>query len=721
MTIAYMKLVSHYEDEFFKKELTKALDEKKLDLKQSVELAKSTLLMLIDATYKDRQNSAKNISNVYKLYQEQNSTEAKENFLKSFVTNDSFMAFVSKEYSYPEGVKLIDKKHSDNSREFVLLNNKKYFFVYKEIEDGLFGIAIDNEDIKKSYLKKFFRYLDAYNKDKNEYIGMGEMLTYEPKEDGIFGTIIYMPPSLSQYIGTPTTTHREDVKGKRFQNEYFEKFKNGENNFYIDYYFESPKSDIAEQKVSYFTLVKPYGYKLLKGFYASDVKKTIERVKSEINSKFKNLFQALAAGAIVAGLVGIILVLLISRKIILEIEKEYKKMKSHFEKSKKEILHNIYYDKLTLLPNRNRLVENVNKYKSLIIMDIDDFSIVNDIYGFELGDEVLVYISKLLKDRFENVYKLGSDEFAIAYHRSIGLIDLEKIAALDVRYKEIKINFNIGGSNKEDLFQTADMALRRAKEHKNYRFDIYSEDMFAKQKKKMEGIQFLKQILEHGEIFPYYQAIVDCDEIIIKYEALMRVKYEDKIYLPFYFLPLAKDIKFYNKFSQGMMQRAFEDVKSGKIDKMVSINLSFEDIRDEQTSQFLQSALTKEIASKITIEVLENDNIDSYQLLQEFLEKIKKNGAKVAIDDFGSGYSNYAQILEISPDFIKIDSSLVRKINDEKYLKIIKLIIEFCKDFDIKSIAEFVDNKKTFETLKDLGVDYFQGFYFHKPKSIDKL
>ena len=122
------------------------------------------------------------------------------------------------------------------------------------------------------------------------------------------------------------------------------------------------------------------------------------------------------------------------------------------------------------------------------------------------------------------------------------------------------------------------------------------------------------------------------------------------------------------------------------------------------------------VAQKVVFEILEDENVKNYNLLISFIDEIKELGCKVAIDDFGSGYSNFEHLLKMNVDYLKIDASLIKNIaTDENSYKITKTIVEFAKSLNLLTIAEYVENKEIFELTKQLGVDYSQGYYFSAP------
>jgi len=121
--------------------------------------------------------------------------------------------------------------------------------------------------------------------------------------------------------------------------------------------------------------------------------------------------------------------------------------------------------------------------------------------------------------------------------------------------------------------------------------------------------------------------------------------------------------------------------------------------------------------SKITFEIVESEDVRESEIFKEFLRILKEKGCSIYIDDFGSGYSNFDYILKLYPDGVKIDGSLIKNILEDKNSKVIvKTVISFAKEMNIKTVAEFVENEEIFNLLKEMGVDYFQGYYFSPPK-----
>ena len=196
----------------------------------------------------------------------------------------------------------------------------------------------------------------------------------------------------------------------------------------------------------------------------------------------------------------------------------------------------------------------------------------------------------------------------------------------------------------------------------------------------------------------------------------MRIKKEDgSYYLPHEFLHVAKHSKLYSKLSMSLIQKAFETFQISS--SGFSINLSYLDMTNIVTTTFIIEKLEEfNVGPWVIFEILESDGIENYDAVSKFIEKVKSYGAKIAIDDFGAGYSNFERLAELRVDFIKIDGSLIRNIDKNDEMKIIvRTIVSFAKELGIKTIAEYVHSQSVLECVKEIGIDCAQGFHIGKP------
>ncbi len=236
-------------------------------------------------------------------------------------------------------------------------------------------------------------------------------------------------------------------------------------------------------------------------------------------------------------------------------------------------------------------------------------------------------------------------------------------------------------------------------------------------------IDLLNSAIEKNWVIPYYQGIYNNNTgKIDKYEALMRIiDDEGKVYSPFIFMDISKKYKFYNRISQMMIEKVLHDFEDR--DETVSINVSMYDIQSSVFNSWLVNRLKSySNPEKIIIEFVETENYQSLETLFDFVGSIRDIGGKIAVDDFGAGYSTFSTIVSLSPDFIKIDGSIIAKIvNNNKNLVILNTIKHLAEQMNTQTVAEFVENSEIQDIVKEYGVTHSQGYYFSKPLPINEI
>ena len=414
---------------------------------------------------------------------------------------------------------------------------------------------------------------------------------------------------------------------------------------------------------------------------------------------------------------------------------ELDSIKGVFNRMLDSIEHQFYTDSLTGLENRRRLTETLEKRVSsfLMIINIDSFQEINDLYGDEAGDVVLKEFAKFLKENLPaegNLYRLHSDEFADLCQSSKDVSEFKIIASLlaekisQKRFKiddksEVSLTATIGVSyGYEMLLANADTALKLAKKTKKD-FLIYDDSMaMAKEyEKNLEWTKRLKSAIEEDKITPLYQPIIDTKtKKIVKYESLMRMVAADGSFIaPIHFLELAKKNKLYHQLTKIMIEKTFERFKN--LPYSVSINLSVDDIVNKDIYKFIINQLKNSpISQNIVFEIIESEGIENFDQVLEFINTVKTYGAKISIDDFGTGYSNFEYLMKLKVDYIKIDGSMIKNIDINRDSQMItQTIVQFAQKMGIKTVAEFVHSKNVFDKIEELGVDYTQGYYFGAP------
>lgn len=399
-----------------------------------------------------------------------------------------------------------------------------------------------------------------------------------------------------------------------------------------------------------------------------------------------------------------------------------------------ELEKSLREDFLTKEGNRFKLLEDIKKSEkpSLALLDVNRFGEINDFYGYEIGDEVLRIISKEFRKFIGNkysLYRIYSDEFAILadnedrehFIRFIKLItDWISSTPILIRGKEIYIQmaYSLSFEEKDNLKKTANIIKRYAKVNKD--IHVYDKKLEIEKiyEKNIMWTNKLKKAFESDSIIPYYQAIYNLKtDKIEKYEALVRLIDEEGIAIsPYYFLDIAKKSKQYLKLTKQVVKKSFEYFKDKEYE--FSINLTFEDIKSKNISSFVIEMLKEyNIASRVVFEIVESEGIEDFTQVNNFIDTVRALGCKIAIDDFGSGYSNFEYLIKLNADYIKIDGSLIKDILVNKNnQEIVITIVDFAKRQGFKTIAEFVSNKDIFNKVKELGIDYVQGYYISEPK-----
>ena len=391
----------------------------------------------------------------------------------------------------------------------------------------------------------------------------------------------------------------------------------------------------------------------------------------------------------------------------------------------------LYFHPLTNIYNRNKFLEDTKEKKKIIVLiNVDKFKEINFYFGQKIADKLIIEMANRLKELKKEfsfrLFHIDIDEFALLFdvnltREKLTLKVKEIIKNIEESYiiddNEILIKARTGISfDKKDYIQ-ADIALDMAKELKKdivFAQDVSEEDRY---KNNLEWLKKIKYALKNDRIVPFYQPIVNKNTNVIKYEALVRLIDEDgKAISPFFFLDIAKKSRLYLDITKRVIQKVVEQINQKNVN--ISINLTLEDIESAEMRKFILEKIDSlKDKSKITFEIVESEDVRESRIVKEFLKTLKEKGCFVYIDDFGSGYSNFDYILKLYPDVVKIDGSLIKNILEDKNSQIIvKTIISFAKGVNIKTVAEFVENEEIFNILKEMGVDYFQGYYFSPPK-----
>lgn len=443
---------------------------------------------------------------------------------------------------------------------------------------------------------------------------------------------------------------------------------------------------------------------------------------------------------ITAALCGIYLLLkyFIHKTNITTKQKLQDKHNELMEYTQDELTKMFYTDTLTGLPNRRALIESKKETSnfSLLLINIDTFSQINDLYGEKFGDKVLVKFADFLQENLKKnpeckLFRLNGDEFVLlSKERDHDILKnnlqllIQEIHKhpITIEDHDIFLNITVGISFEETelLLPTANMALKLAKkESKNIIFYSDEASLNEEYENNLKWIQEIKDAILDDRIVMFFQPIMDNNtNTISKYEALIRlIDKKGNIITPWHFLEIAKKAKLYKKLTKIVVKKSFEAFKDN--DYEFSINLTIEDILDKDIKAYIfQTLQTYNISQRVIFEIVESESIENFDEIEKFIQKVKSYGCKIAIDDFGTGYSNFEYLMKLQADFIKIDGSIIRSIVDDKRSEILtSVIVAFAKEMNIKTIGEYVETKEIQDKLVELGVNKSQGYYFDEPRA----
>lgn len=463
----------------------------------------------------------------------------------------------------------------------------------------------------------------------------------------------------------------------------------------------------------------------------------------------KNFIDDLLFNYILA-LIGLVLVYLLIRNYnsqknskLNTLNDKLNKYSDIIKKDEEKIKHIRTYDTLTNLPNRNMLIQDLkdqDKCVTIILINIDNFKELNEFYGLDIGDKVLVSFASFLKiyadkNGFE-LYKLHADEYAVLWKSIDKDLIMEQVAQIISNIQHfsvttendniVEIEATLGiAIGKECILSNADMALKRAKK-RQLPYLIY-EDKLKISNEYQHNIHWARKIrhaLKYDKIITYAQPIMDAkDGKISRYEVLVRLVDEnDKIVLPYVFLDVAKKNKLYSFITREVIVKSFQ--KFADTTYEFSINVSILDMENQDTMTFILMQLQKfPHPQNITFEIQESEGMENYELVKEFIQKIKAFGCKIAIDDFGSGYSNFEYLLNLDVDMIKFDASLIKDIDADKNSQIVvQTISNYAKKLNIHTCAEYVHNDLVYEQLMQMDVvEFMQGFHISEPLPFEDI
>jgi len=403
-----------------------------------------------------------------------------------------------------------------------------------------------------------------------------------------------------------------------------------------------------------------------------------------------------------------------------------------------EMYHSIRHDFVTGALNSVALYETVKKSqnRSYFLLNMDNFSNINSAYGFEIGNEVLIEITKMLgmiKPREYELYRFCADKFVLISNEESIKADLMSVAESIISFFNasniiiedipIQISFSIGISTIKGVsaITQAELALAEIRKSRKNWYYIYDQKLenLEIQQESVYWINKIRDSIVDEDIIVYYQPIRNNKtQKIEKYECLSRIDDEGSLISPYTFMDAAISTRVLHLMTQFVIESACKMFSDTEYE--FSINITKDDLFMGYLEDFLLKNCKKYniIPSRIVLEILEDISSLNEENIIEQLESLKMNGFQVAIDDFGAENSNFSRLLEFKPDYLKIDGAFIKNIVSDRSSRLItEAITHICKESGIKVIAEYIHNEEVQKLIEELGIEYSQGYYIGAPSA----
>lgn len=437
------------------------------------------------------------------------------------------------------------------------------------------------------------------------------------------------------------------------------------------------------------------------------------------------------------------------RNAITDVDMMHSELEEKYVQQAKALTESYRIDQRTNLLNRSVLKERLSEIRlneHLITMKLNNFPQINEKYGYDIGDQLLMDISRYCESllqkalgRYCTLYSIGTGEWAAVFSSDLtGVALKKKISEFAEQIEHVNFDpanrpelghlsvaVSVGVTSRRDYPNISpDRVLLKSIEARRFATKHNRHVFSAKQLEKendnrqsqLEWLSCVSRAVLNDSVVTFAQPILEAHshkEIAV--ECLVRIRDEGKIISPGQFLPIIEGTHLYTRLSRQMIKHTFSVMKNKTIP--FSINLSPQDLMNDKTILLLERCLLAiKDPSRVGLEVLETEQIHDYGRMIEVCNHLRSLGARIIIDDFGSGYSNIDEIIKLEPQIVKIDGSLIRSIDtDQRQRKVAQTLIQLCEVLGAKTVAEFVHNEAVCIVAEDLGVDYLQGFYLGKP------
>lgn len=421
-----------------------------------------------------------------------------------------------------------------------------------------------------------------------------------------------------------------------------------------------------------------------------------------------------------------------------------------------ELAHQAFHDALTHLPNRMLFLdrlrhaltrsERTDQKLAVLFLDLDNFKVINDSLGHEVGDQLLISVAERLRGSMrsgDTAARLGGDEFILLLEEIHSVQEAERVAQrlhdvlkepFFVGQREIFITPSIGiaigtsaDERPDDLLRNADVAMYRAKRNGRACYEIFDPVMHKRVMQRLELEHKLRQAIERREFVVHYQPKLDlATGKIVEMEGLIRWQHpEQGLISPSEFIPVAEETGLVIPIGRWILHEACSQMQDwrlrfrGHAPSKVSVNLSAVQLRmpsvvDDVAATLRETGLDP---SCLCLEITESAVIDNAELAMTTLKSLKDLGVELAIDDFGTGYSSLSYLKRFTVDVLKIDQTFVDELDgDQENAVIVGVTIRLAHALGMRVVAEGVETQSQLDRLKELDCDLAQGYYVARPQ-----
>jgi diguanylate cyclase (GGDEF)-like protein/PAS domain S-box-containing protein len=414
-----------------------------------------------------------------------------------------------------------------------------------------------------------------------------------------------------------------------------------------------------------------------------------------------------------------------------------------------------FHDSLTDLPNRTLFVDRIEVAMAratsrgtkvaVMFLDLDNFKVVNDSLGHAVGDQLLVALTDRIKGclRLEDTLaRLSGDEFAILFEEIWGEDDAVRLAEriqeqlqspFSIDHRELYVAASIGivvsgptHTTPGDLLRDADLAMYRAKANGKGRCEVFNHTMNVHFTERLALESSMRRSIERGELRVHYQPIVRLDdETVVGFEALVRWEHPQRgLIPPSEFIPIAEETGMIVPLGAWVLEEACRQVQQWQDERchgralLLSVNVSARQFQSPDLVETVAEVLKRTgfNPTSLKLELTESLMMRDVERTTQRLHELKALAIQLVIDDFGTGYSSLAYLRQFPITVLKIDRTFVNRLGtDPQDDAIVRSIVTLSRDLGMEVVAEGIETPEQLKTLRELGCDYGQGFYFSRP------